>query len=932
MHRKPKRQLGLNSDSPSAKQVRLGASPRDVKCSPDGSLSKNLYSDQFPTDAFLKQPSSHHSGLPSDEPSPATPVELAKGDTSAPARKSPDPNDEIVCYGMLPEVEVQLKRPTESYQPVSRSSNCGKIYDSLQLKLEAEHGLISIPGGQSVAVLNDKSFQAISSCMIGDLFSIDVWVISTEWNVKVLELQSLSTNSRKLVRMKVSLILSGPRHAGNSVAASLGRFRVYLQNPDLALVQYPYVNPQSLDFPESAFECHTVGSIPQLLNIGNHDKTDDEAEENVEGSSTQVASLIMNIDTFLEDVPRHLSIGASLKDTRIISSLFSHQEEAVNFMTRRETMALEPGEGLWEQKLLQSGEIYYQHSITGARRKSAEEFSGGILADDMGLGKTLSTLAAIVTSMDRAWAFGACAHRSDQDKSTTRSKATIVIVPSELILNTWAREIERHLYPGTLQYVKYHGQDRRKLEAILSQQDIVLTTYGTVMAECRRGHSVLHRIDWYRIVLDEAHTVRNWSTKQFDAVYSISSEIRWCLTGTPIQNSLDDLGSLIKFLKMPIFSEPSIFRKYVTRLRYCRGSDIPEFENLRLILSAICLRRNQTILPIQGCDTENRKPSFTLQEREQYRSLELACKRAISVDSKGFCDDKTHNRVMEALLRLRMFCNNGPATHIPSQSTALGASRLDEALSFLQQSGEAICAFCSVDVLCIGDLSESDSGYLTPCWRVICGECMQHHRNGLKDENYSCPFCHSEHQFNRISEDSTLIHPQPEKQCPSKIKCLVEDVQIHYLESKCVIFSFWKTTLDVVGSALEDRGIKYLRVDGGISPKKRNAILTDFQNKNACRVLIMTFSTGGVGLNGLTVANRVHILEPQWNPAVESQATGRVLRLDQRRKVTIVRYGMQRSIEELAGGGFARQQDRREQKANQLQMLQEYLNLSDLDA
>lgn len=52
-------------------------------------------------------------------------------------------------------------------------------------------------------------------------------------------------------------------------------------------------------------------------------------------------------------------------------------------------------------------------------------------------------------------------------------------------------------------------------------------------------------------------------------------------------------------------------------------------------------------------------------------------------------------------------------------------------------------------------------------------------------------------------------------------------------------------------------------------------------------------------LNGLTVANRVHIIEPQWNPAVESQAIGRVLRLDQQREVTVVRYAMQRSIEEV---------------------------------
>ena len=108
--------------------------------------------------------------------------------------------------------------------------------------------------------------------------------------------------------------------------------------------------------------------------------------------------------------------------------------------------------------------------------------------------------------------------------------------------------------------------------------------------------------------------------------------------------------------------------------------------------------------------------------------------------------------------------------------------------------------------------------------------------------------------------------------------------------------------------------------------RKRGTILHQFQNREASRVLLITFSTGAVGyvpahlpqadltvwgwndmfaantnprLNGLTVANMVHILEPQWNPAVENQAIGRLLRLDQQSRVTVFRYVMQRSIEEV---------------------------------
>lgn len=66
----------------------------------------------------------------------------------------------------------------------------------------------------------------------------------------------------------------------------------------------------------------------------------------------------------------------------------------------------------------------------------------------------------------------------------------------------------RHFYPGSLRYIKYHGQERDRLNTQLDQQDVILTTYGTVMADRRRGNSILHRIDWYRLVLDEGELIQ----------------------------------------------------------------------------------------------------------------------------------------------------------------------------------------------------------------------------------------------------------------------------------------------------------------------------------------------------------------------------------------------------------------------------------------
>ena len=132
------------------------------------------------------------------------------------------------------------------------------------------------------------------------------------------------------------------------------------------------------------------------------------------------------------------------------------------------------------------------------------------------------------------------------------------------------------------------------------------------------------------------------------------------------------------------------------------------------------------------------------------------------------------------------------------------------------------------------------------------------------------------------------------------------------------MFSYWTATLDLLEQHLKARSISYLRIDGNVTNTARLRILEDFRDKDA-PVLLMTVGTGAVGsatfhqtfpqvfrlkllitrLN-LTVANYVHIVEPQWNPAVEEQAIARALRMGQSRPVTVVRYVVKNSIEEVS--------------------------------
>ncbi|TKA78395.1 hypothetical protein B0A49_02339 [Cryomyces minteri] len=112
-----------------------------------------------------------------------------------------------------------------------------------------------------------------------------------------------------------------------------------------------------------------------------------------------------------------------------------------------------------------------------------------------------------------------------------------------------------------------------------------------------------------------------------------------------------------------------------------------------------------------------------------------------------------------------------------------------------------------------------------------------------------------------------------------------------------IVFSCWTSTLDLFESMPLSRNISYSRIDGKVRLQDRLRIIEEFQENPGMIVLLMTTGTGALGLN-ITAANRIHIVEPQWNPFVEAQAIGRALRLGQNRAVTVIRYIMKDTVEE----------------------------------
>lgn len=140
--------------------------------------------------------------------------------------------------------------------------------------------------------------------------------------------------------------------------------------------------------------------------------------------------------------------------------------------------------------------------------------------------------------------------------------ATLVVCPMTLLAQ-WQSEIERSIGAANTNVVLYYGPGRADLEDEIEGQgvSVVITSYGTLASEFQKmtdeegklkksRRSGLFAIDWFRIILDEAHTIKSRITNNAKACFGLKGKRRWCLSGTPITNRLEDLYSLLHFIKL----------------------------------------------------------------------------------------------------------------------------------------------------------------------------------------------------------------------------------------------------------------------------------------------------------------------------------------------------------------------------------------------
>jgi SNF2 family DNA or RNA helicase len=472
----------------------------------------------------------------------------------------------------------------------------------------------------------------------------------------------------------------------------------------------------------------------------------------------------------------------------IKTTLLPHQKQALWFMKEREK---NPFSGELEDKfnlfeIEDEGEsTIFRNRITGTEsaKMPTSHAMGGILADEMGLGKTLTVIAHIVATMPEAKAFGNRRPKFVNDQLRKHYRATLLVVKTSLLEGTWDPELKKHVKKNKLKVYQFHGNNR---DPDLSDYDIVLTTYGILQSEMSRNRlkSPLLNNEWFRIVLDEAHEIRNRTKGSAIACRSIASDKRWALSGTPIQNSLHDFGSLVAFLGVPGLESVKDFDRLV--IAPFLSDDGFALSRLSLLRDIIQIRRlKQSVLLDLPPKVEKQVGLvFEQKEKDCYDALFGAIHRKVKqMEEKNDASAPQLNmRVFALITKLRRFCTHkqemlGEEELKFLETVQRGTTRPAEEendddeyeedaneikkgaiafLSFLHADQADYCIICDGMIVQDVDESETDSPQsailcqvLRSCWSVICDDCFPSYKANLKflenTKYMQCQHCQSTH-------------------------------------------------------------------------------------------------------------------------------------------------------------------------------------------
>jgi len=719
----------------------------------------------------------------------------------------------------------------------------------------------------------------------------------------------------------------------------------------------------------------------------------DEPEEGEELEQDQLDTLYRKAQSFDFNTPEAEPAGT------FAMSLRGYQKQALHWMMSKEKdvkddrkRSMHP---LWEEyvwptkdvddadlPVVKDQQCFYVNPYSGDLSLEfpiqEQNCLGGILADEMGLGKTIQMLSLIHSHRSdnalEAKTTGQNMSVNDLPRFTNSGpevlaapRTTLVVAPMSL-LSQWQSESEKASKAGTMKIMVYYGSDKANsnLQALCcaasaaSAPDIVITSYGVVLSEfnqiasqkgSRTMHNGIFSLNFFRVILDEGHHIKNRQSKTAKACYEIAAEHRWVLTGTPIVNRLEDLFSLVRFLRVEPWNNFSFWKTFITvpfeSKNFMRALDV-----VQTVLEPLVIRRTkdmktpdgQPLVPLPPKLVEIVDVELGQAERDIYDHIFLRAKHTFSKNMEAGTVMKAFTSIFAQILRLRQTCCHpllvrnkdavadeeeaGAAADLASgladdmdlstllehfsastsesetNPNAFGAHVLEQ----IRDEATSECPICAEEPM----IEQTVTG---GCWHSACRKClldyMKHQTDRAKVP--TCPNCRAAINYRDLFEvvrhdddpevftkSKITLQRLGKSNSSAKVVALINALRELRREQpniKSVVFSQFTSFLGLIEPALEKHSMKFLRLDGSMAQKARAAVLAEFQESKTFTILLISLRAGGVGLN-LTSAKRVYMMDPWWSFAVEAQAIDRVHRMGQEDEVKVYRFIVKQSVEE----------------------------------
>jgi SNF2 family DNA or RNA helicase len=434
--------------------------------------------------------------------------------------------------------------------------------------------------------------------------------------------------------------------------------------------------------------------------------------------------------------------------------------------------------------------------------------------------------------------------------------------------------------------------------------DFVVTTYETVMnASVESGHGArtvfsremsgpLFQVRWKRVILDEAHVIRNDATRRWRAVRELSALKYWVMSATPLHNHIDDLQNLLTFIRAPRLPiAPKQRSESVLRDPVLQRSIARALQPAMLRRGAVIVKEGQREVLVKLPEKFDvvRECSLNAADTAAYNELVMLTRDRVDqqtdIRSRSF-------HVLAMMTRLRqMCCHPWLGGHGLQASYLCGICNCEASTAVLTRCGHAFCYECLMNK------------FLDPDQKGIDNKATVAATAAAAIVRLPCPTCQHTIPFSvfkkTVSHTPIATLMNREWVSSAKLDLLLREVKTCLSEhptDKMVIFSQFTSFLDIITVMFRHNNIESLRLDGSMSLQARATEIDSFAVGDT-RIMLASKMAVGVGLN-LTAANRVIVMDPWWNPAIEEQAVHRCYRIGQTKPVFVQRFVVQDTIEQ----------------------------------